>query len=251
MYKSYSELGAAQEQNVDLYLVPELASSQHKNQVISGNNVVLLNIHAEWCGPCKQTAPEYSVLASKYSKPGQVAVVKYNYDKLDPNERANIHGIPVYQIYVQGRQVDEVVGADLAQVEEKLRNYVDGGGGGSGSLTKDDPGSGPYHNRSSIRAYRNPGAMPTDSVEGEPYQAGRGDQGPVYHQPYQGPPQPGMQRPQGMPQGMQRQGPPQGMPQGPPPQRQGPPQGMQKQGPPQGMPPRQWVPQQQSQVRYN
>jgi thioredoxin 1 len=175
MYKSYSELGAPAEQNVDHYSVVELADPNHKARVLADNVVVCINIHADWCGPCKMSAPTYAVMASTYNRPG-VALVKYNYDKIPPPDKVNIGGIPVYQLYVRGRQVDEVVGADLALVEEKLKALVsgnvrdDGGGGG-----------GPMANRSSIRNYRNPRE---EQQGGVPYQENRGQ----YHQPYGGQP---------------------------------------------------------------
>jgi len=182
MYKSYSELGVAPEQNVDLYSVVELAHAEHKQQVLAQNLLTLVNIHAEWCGPCKQTAPNYSLLASQFHTPGRVAIVKYNYDKLDPQEKANIHGIPVYQFYIQGRKIDEVVGADLNQVEEKLKNYMQQLGNGEGPA---GPGPvGPQSNRSMIRNHR-PANMPS-SEGGVPYQGAHGRE-PAYHQPYQGP----------------------------------------------------------------
>ena len=84
----------------------------------------IVDFYADWCGPCKQTAPEYSRVAATYSKPGVCAVAKYNLDKIDPSEKGNIHGIPVFQFFVNGKQVDEIVGADIPRVEETLKSLL-------------------------------------------------------------------------------------------------------------------------------
>ena len=153
MYKSYSDLGNDdQPVNKDLYLVPELTNSNEKHQVLNQNNFVLINIHADWCGPCKATAPEFSILAKMYSKPG-VAIVKYNYEKMDQNEKTNIHGIPVYQFFIRTnggmQQVDQIVGADIKAVEEKLKQYL-----GQEQQNVSFP-EGPQAVRNRIRAHKN------------------------------------------------------------------------------------------------
>jgi thioredoxin 1 len=180
MYKSYDQLGAQPEPNRDILDVLEVANGQHKRHIIANHNVVCVDIYADWCGPCKQTAPEYSRVAATYSKPGVCAVVKYNLDKVDPSERGNIHGIPVFQFFVNGKQVDEIVGADIPRVEETLKNLLQGGARVQ-QQPVEDLTKGPMYNRNTIRNNRS--QMPQmDSSGGEPYQSNTGN----YHQPYQG-----------------------------------------------------------------
>lgn len=182
MYKSYDQLGAQTEPNRDLFDVLELANTQHKNHILSSHRIVCIDIYADWCGPCKQTAPSYSLIASTYNKPGHCAIVKYNLEKMHPSEKAKVHGIPVFEFYVDGKQVDEIVGADIPQVEEKIKNLLQGIGHVKLGKVQDNT-KGPGFNRSSIRNNRS--HMPQmDSVKGEPYQEGSGN----YHQPYQGQP---------------------------------------------------------------
>jgi thioredoxin 1 len=179
MYKSYSELGAQPEQNRDLYSVLQIATPQHKEQLIQQNRLVCVNIYADWCGPCKQTAPEYSIIAQTYSKPGLCAVVKENWDK----KITTVGGIPTYQFFLDGQQVDQVVGADMKEVEGKLTRYLQGitnpnqYGMQNNNL---ETSSGPSYGRNTIRNYR-PNVPPADnSYGGQPY-----SQQNNYNQPYQ------------------------------------------------------------------
>jgi len=169
MYKNYSELGIKPEQNTDQYSVLEIMSLNERKELINTNRLVCIDIYAEWCGPCKQTAPAYSVLAKKYNKPNICAMVKLNWDKVDPNEREEITGIPVFLFYLDGKHVGNVVGADLKQVEEKINEYLTKISSGP------DNSRGPQHNKHTIRNNR-----PQNSSESfnNPQQAfGAGQQG--------------------------------------------------------------------------
>lgn len=153
MYKNYGDLGNDEPRNRDVMNVLELSNAEHKRQIIQNNRVVVVDIYADWCGPCKQTAPDYATIASEYSRPGECAVVKYNYDKVDPSERSRIHGIPVFQFFVEGQQVDEVVGADIDAVKVKLGDILKTRNNRVGHVESGQDG--PQFNRNSIRNTRN------------------------------------------------------------------------------------------------
>lgn len=181
MYRSYDQLGVQPEPYRDILEVVEVANTQHKKHIIANNSVVCVDIYADWCGPCKQTAPDYSRVAANYSKPGVCAVVKYNLDKMEQPEKGTIHGIPVFQFFVNGQQVDEIIGADIPAVEEKLKSLLQGGQRQQQQQVQDLT-KGPGHNRNSIRTSRSQMPLMDSSGGGEPYQANTGN----YHQPYQG-----------------------------------------------------------------
>ena len=148
MYKNYSELGMKPDQNTDQYSVLEIKSSNERAELINTHRLVCIDIYAEWCGPCKQTAPAYSVLAKKYNKQNVCSMVKLNWDKVDPNEREEITGIPVFLFYLDGKFTDKVIGADLKQVEEKINEYL------AKISSGPDNSRGPQHNRHTIRNNR-------------------------------------------------------------------------------------------------
>ena len=72
---------------------------------------------------------------------------------MDQNEKTNIHGIPVYQFFIRTnggmQQVDQIVGADIKAVEEKLKQYL-----GQEQQNVSFP-EGPQAVRNSIRAHKN------------------------------------------------------------------------------------------------
>tara|TARA_Y100000758_G_scaffold121030_1_gene85235 strand:+ start:69 stop:383 length:315 start_codon:yes stop_codon:yes gene_type:complete len=78
-------------------------------KTIEGNDLVLVDFWAPWCGPCKAIAPVLEEIATENSN---VLIVKMNTDE-NPNT-ASQHGImsiPTMMIFKNGQLVDRLVGA--------------------------------------------------------------------------------------------------------------------------------------------
>lgn len=71
---------------------------------------VLLDMWAEWCGPCRIIAPVIEQLAGEMA--GRVRVAKMNVDE-NPitSERFNVRSIPALLLLKGGREIDRMVGA--------------------------------------------------------------------------------------------------------------------------------------------
>lgn len=183
MYKNYSELGSQPDPNRDVYSVLEVQNGQHKSNIINQNRIVIVDVYADWCGPCKQTAPQYASLANTYNKQGQCILVKENLDK----KLTRVEGVPTFQFYMEGRQVDQVVGADLQEVEKKLQNLLQSGGSIQQPTMINQPGmTGPNYRKNTIRQSGSPyqGQQQYNQSTQQPQQSYSGNE-PVYNQPYQ------------------------------------------------------------------
>ncbi len=166
----------------DQFHVVEIQNIDHRDHIIGTNEVVVIDIYADWCGPCKMTAPTYANMAARYNKPGQVALVKYKYDNMHQSEKGVVTGIPMFNFYVRGRQVDQAIGGNIDDVENKLKailsnmNY----GGGVQNEIIDVGSMGPSASRNSIRNSKMNMPEGDASVTGQPYMSGQSN----YHQPY-------------------------------------------------------------------
>jgi thioredoxin 2 len=70
---------------------------------------VLLDLWADWCGPCRMIAPLIEQLAAELS--GRVRVAKLNVDENPATAaRFNVRSIPTLLILRQGREADRIVG---------------------------------------------------------------------------------------------------------------------------------------------
>ncbi len=83
--------------------------------------LVLLDLWAPWCGPCRMVAPVLEQLAQQYA--GRIKVVKVNVD--DSPRAASTYqaqSIPTLVLLDQGRTVDRVIGA---QPKAVLTQHID------------------------------------------------------------------------------------------------------------------------------
>lgn len=71
---------------------------------------VLLEFGAEWCGPCKQVAPELEALADELS--GKAKVLTCDIDRAPLlAQQLGVQSVPTFVVFHQGRPVNGKVGA--------------------------------------------------------------------------------------------------------------------------------------------
>ncbi len=71
---------------------------------------VLVDFWAEWCAPCRMTAPVLDALAN--DKAGKIKIVKINVDQNPATARQfNILSIPTLMLFKNGHPVESLVGA--------------------------------------------------------------------------------------------------------------------------------------------
>jgi thioredoxin 1 len=86
--------------------------------------VVLVDLWAEWCGPCRRLAPAVDALASEYD--GRATVAKLNIDE-NPNtpSKYRVLGIPTLLVFKDGSLVDQLVGLrEKAEIASTLDRHI-------------------------------------------------------------------------------------------------------------------------------
>lgn len=76
---------------------------------------------ATWCGPCKRIKPTYDQWAIKYAAQG-VELVSVDVDEVkEASERYKVASMPTFQFWFGKRILWQVVGADAAKIEERIK----------------------------------------------------------------------------------------------------------------------------------
>jgi thioredoxin len=85
---------------------------------------VLLDLWAEWCGPCHMLAPTIEQLSSEMA--GRVKVAKLNIDENPATAgRFGVRSIPTLLVLKGGREVDRLVGVQPKQeIVRRLENAL-------------------------------------------------------------------------------------------------------------------------------
>lgn len=88
----------------------EFTDANFQTEVISSDKVTVIDLWAEWCGPCRMMTPVIEELATEYA--GRAVVGKLNVDE-NPEvpTNYNVRGIPTFLIFKNGELKEKVVGA--------------------------------------------------------------------------------------------------------------------------------------------
>ncbi len=92
-----------------------------KTDVLSSQQLTLVDFWAEWCGPCRMLGPVVDRIAA--ANQGKITVGKMNVDE-NPNtpQQFGIQGIPTIIFFKGGKEVSRLVGF---QSQESIQSVID------------------------------------------------------------------------------------------------------------------------------
>ena len=100
-------------------MVIDVKKSNFQEEVISADKLVLVDLYATWCTPCKALAPVLEELADKYA--GKIKVVKVNVDEEESiAAKFGIASIPTVIFFKNGQTAASFVGLRSASEIEKM-----------------------------------------------------------------------------------------------------------------------------------
>jgi len=86
------------------------SDSQFDRELSSSKTPILVDFTATWCGPCQRIAPYFTQLSAQYS---DITFLKVDVDQLKGTaQRCGVSSMPTFQVFVNGRKVDEMSGAN-------------------------------------------------------------------------------------------------------------------------------------------
>jgi len=89
------------------------ATDQSMASALDTKQLVLIDLWAPWCGPCRMVAPVLEQLAAKYA--GRIKVVKVNVDDNPSTAQTyDARSIPTLVFAQDGKTVERIIGAQPA-----------------------------------------------------------------------------------------------------------------------------------------
>ena len=99
----------------------EFTDSNFKEEVINTDKVTLIDLWAEWCGPCRMMSPVVEELATEYKDRAVVGKLNVDDNPEVPMEY-NVRGIPTFLLFKNGELQQKIVGA---QTKQTLQQAID------------------------------------------------------------------------------------------------------------------------------
>ncbi|MGH3562983.1 MAG: thioredoxin [Mycobacterium sp.] len=97
-------------------------TAEQFNETISGNDIVLVDFWASWCGPCRSFAPTFAASAEKHPDIVHAKVDTETEQQLAA--AANIRSIPTLMVFKKGHLVFNQAGALPPPALEDLVHQV-------------------------------------------------------------------------------------------------------------------------------
>ena len=98
-----------------------ITDDNFQKDVIENEKVTLIDLWAEWCGPCKLMGPVIDELAVDFE--GKAVIGKLDVDtNPKTTEKLNVRGIPTFILYKNGEIIGKVVGITSKKVLAELIN---------------------------------------------------------------------------------------------------------------------------------
>ncbi|KJZ76350.1 hypothetical protein HIM_04079 [Hirsutella minnesotensis 3608] len=104
--------------------VLEITSKAAFDDLLKKHKHVVLQAHADWCGPCRVMSPILDKQAEEHGSDA-LAFAKFNIDSVpDLATEFGISSIPAFLFFADGEKVKDVVGANPPALTKAVGEFV-------------------------------------------------------------------------------------------------------------------------------
>ena len=102
----------------------DTSDANFDKDIIEKDKLVIVDLWAEWCGPCKLMEPVLKEFAEEFSE--HVKLVKLNIDQnQETPSKYNVMNIPTLLLFKDSKEVDRIIGAmPKNQLIKEIKKYL-------------------------------------------------------------------------------------------------------------------------------
>lgn len=93
----------------------EFTDGNFQQEVLQNDKVTLIDLWAEWCGPCRLMGPVVEELADEFKDRAVVGKLNVD-DNPETPMQYNVRGIPTFLLFKNGELKEKIVGAQSKKV---------------------------------------------------------------------------------------------------------------------------------------
>mmetsp|Transcript_3380 Transcript_3380/g.4989 ORF Transcript_3380/g.4989 Transcript_3380/m.4989 type:complete len:104 (+) Transcript_3380:42-353(+) len=103
-------------------MVKVIDNMENFKESLKTDQLVVVDAYATWCPPCNYLTPYFQKFSETYSG---VTFLKIDVDKSrDIAQHLQVKAMPTIKFFKGGKEVGEVVGADVAGIEKKVKELM-------------------------------------------------------------------------------------------------------------------------------
>ncbi len=105
-------------------MIREINSEEFKSVIDEKEKLILIDFHADWCGPCKMMMPIMTQVANDYRD--KLTIFKIDIEKNpDVALEYRVLSIPTILVFKEGKLTGKIEGATTkAAMDMKLKKYL-------------------------------------------------------------------------------------------------------------------------------
>ena len=89
--------------------------------IIESTDTLIIDVWAEWCGPCKMSTPIFMQIAEKLGSEKNVFAKLDAQNQMGAAQKVGVMNLPTFAVYKKGELIKKWAGADI----DRLRREID------------------------------------------------------------------------------------------------------------------------------
>ncbi|MCY3410039.1 MAG: thioredoxin family protein [Candidatus Heimdallarchaeota archaeon] len=94
------------------------------DEYVEKSELLLIDVWAEWCGPCKRSTPVFEKLADKHGDDTKIFAKLDAQNQMNAAKKLKVMSLPTFAIFKNGKLIKKWAGADIGRLRKEIDSVV-------------------------------------------------------------------------------------------------------------------------------